>query len=428
MKTNFNQAYLKFSILTGARLLGAFFAFASNLLIARYLGAQMLGQYSLLLSIAMIFAVVASLGFPGIGTIYSARYLAKKQWGLIKGFQRTGIKLTFIASIFFGVTAAFYYLYWYKTLTSQTLILSFLIANFILSTALLNLNTSILVGLNRQIAALLPETLLKPILFIISSVAVFAFGYTISIEILFANITLATYFALIVTFISFGQIKPFKTVTHQNLPNNRWLKAAYPWVVTSIIWNLFIELHIILASFLFAPAQVGILHIVFRLRMLAGFGMRALYMLFIPKIVTAHSQNKPDDMHLNIRHLNLLTITYALACLIGFGLLGKLILNLFGDGFITGYFALLVVTSTMLFRAIMGPAGDVLSMHHYQKTSAIVMAFALITSIGLSLMLYQDFGLLGIAIAYTMANMLAAVILWFIALKKTGINTFMSIL
>jgi O-antigen/teichoic acid export membrane protein len=203
----------------------------------------------------------------------------------------------------------------------------------------------------------------------------------------------------------------------------RWRAASYPWIITSLVWDLFIELHIILTSFLAAPAQVAILHIAFRFRVLAGFGMRSLYALFLPRIIALNVQEKPAELNSQLQLANLLAFIYASGVMVFFILFSPLLLGLFGQEFEQGWLLLPIVSSTILVRAIFGPAPAILSMTGHQRPSVIVMLASLGFSLATSLALYPLWGIHGIAASYAVANFLGSVVLWLWAKKLTGIDS-----
>ncbi len=108
--------------------------------------------------------------------------------------------------------------------------------------------------------------------------------------------------------------------------------------------------------------------------------------------------------------------------MVGFSLLGDLLLTLFGEAFSGAKPILIAVSSTILVRAIFGPAPAILSMNGRQVPTAIIMGAALVLSVVGSWLSYPDFGIYGIALSYAAANFIASLSLWLIALGRTGID------
>lgn len=415
---------LNISILTGSRLVGAFATFLSSLLIARYFGSDILGQYSIFLALASVLAVVAAGGFPAIAAVFTTSFVSKNKYAEFKGFINTATTQT----VFFGSFIVLGFFFYNLLVDDRPFIyalgISIILGTIIWTSFLCNFYGLILVGLEKQTHGLLPEILLKPILFFIIMIAVALLGISIDT---FSLVAILAFVFVIVTLIL---RRSFLKFTTDLLPSNanydnkaQWRQAAYPWILTTIIWDFFVELHILMAGFLATPAEVAILHIAFRFRMLASFGMRSVYMVFMPKIIAANAKGDETEIYALLSKLNKISLLYAVATIIFFAIFGSFLLGIFGEEFKQGWVLLMTVLSTIIIRAVMGPSNIILSMKGFQKTSAVVMSGCLCISILMVYFLYPILGLLGIAIAYSVSNFVASVTLWWCGVKFSKINS-----
>jgi O-antigen/teichoic acid export membrane protein len=76
------------TVIFGARIFGAGLIFIAQAAIARFWGAQMLGEYLLIIAAVNLIAVVMPLGFETIGTYFAAEYRARGEGRLLRGFMR----------------------------------------------------------------------------------------------------------------------------------------------------------------------------------------------------------------------------------------------------------------------------------------------------------------------------------------------------
>ncbi|MCJ8323026.1 MAG: hypothetical protein HRU29_03005 [Rhizobiales bacterium] len=415
---------LKISILTGGRLLGAFATFLSSLLIARYFGSDILGQYSIFLALASVLAVIAAGGFPSIATVFTTSFISKNKYAEFKGF----INIATTQTIFFGSIIVLGFFFYNLFVDDRPFIyalgISIILATIIWTSFLCNFYGLILVGLEKQTHGLLPEILFKPILFFTIMIAVALLGISIDTFSLLAILAFVFVITTLILQRSFLKFTADLLPSHANYDHKtQWRHAAYPWILTTIIWDFFVELHILMAGFLASSAEVAILHIAFRFRMLASFGMRSVYMLYMPKIIAANAKGDETEIYTLLSKLNRISILYAVATIMFFAIFGNFLLSIFGEEFIRGWALLMTVLSTILIRAIMGPSNMILSMKGFQKTSAVVMVGCLCISIIMVYFLYPILGLLGIAIAYAVSNFVASVTLWGCAIKFTKINS-----
>ena len=75
------------TVIFGARLFGAGLTFLAQAAIARYWGAEALGEYLLIIAAVNLIAVMMPLGFETIGTYFAAEYRAKGEGKLLRGFM-----------------------------------------------------------------------------------------------------------------------------------------------------------------------------------------------------------------------------------------------------------------------------------------------------------------------------------------------------
>ena len=203
---------------------------------------------------------------------------------------------------------------------------------------------------------------------------------------------------------------------------DRWRRMAPSWMTIALVWDYSVELFLLAAAWIAAPAQVALLHICFRYRVLAGFGMRSIYAVCQPKIYTAVTRKDDAATHSLIGMTNGLSLGYAVAAFAGLWLLGEPLLALFGTEYADGLGVLLMVAASFVVRAVFGPAMAVLGIHGAHGAIARVLAASLVIGFGVAVTGYATFGLMAIAGGYTLANAIAAAALWWIARAKTGID------
>jgi len=418
----FQRFFAKFTVLTTARLFGALAAFVASLLIARSFGASTLGEYSFFLSAGALLGAVLSLGFGSVATIFAAEYKALAESEKLAGFIMHARQQILVVTLLAGLALANLFVFMPHLFGQIELSTVFAIVGFGLTAALISLYSGTLIGLGRQFAGMVPESILRPTAFLLVLVAFVFVGVEPDGATIFFAALGSALLALIVMLIL---AQTAQTQSQTGIPageKKRWRKNAYPWIVTGLVWDYFIEVHILLAGLLVAPVEVAILHICFRFRVLAGFGMRTLYALLMPDIVGANASDRREDVMEKLRRTSIVAVGYGVVVMLGFWLLGDLLLAIFGEAFASAKPILLAVSSTILVRALFGPAPAILSMNGMQMQTAIIMAFALVLSIVGSLLAYADYGIWGIALSYAAANFLASMSLWIIARQRAGID------
>ncbi|MEM8539827.1 MAG: hypothetical protein AAGF25_02625 [Pseudomonadota bacterium] len=400
----------RFSSLFGARILGSILIFAVNLLIVRVWSEDVLGLFSILLAINAVLAQICSGGFTNIATMLTSKYVAMRKFGWLAGFQSHAYTIRLAGALLsFPISLA--YLFWSTDYRGITLIiLGLALAVSIFVSATLAFYSAVLVARDQQVRAIVPEVLLRPVLLLFAIIAVAALGWSVSADQLFILFGVVNIAVLLIIWRYMKISAAGNEIVPDFSQRGQWNRAAPPWIVTSLVWDFFVELQILVAGFLALPAQVAILHICFRFRMLAGFGMRALYSLLLPDIYAKHA--KGADITAAVRRVHLLGTVYGLCVLLGFVIIGKPLLSLFGPSFTGHLDALLIVSSVVLVRGICGPTPALLAMYGSHLSSSIVMSFCLIGSVAAAPFAYSHWGITGLAGSYAAASIAGSVVLW----------------
>ena len=104
--------------------------------------------------------------------------------------------------------------------------------------------------------------------------------------------------------------------------------------------------------------------------------------------------------------------------------LGWPLLWLFGERFVVGYQLMFVLAIGILARAAIGPGERFLSMLGEQKSCALAAAAALIVNLVLCFALIPRYGVMGAAIATSIAFIVESVLIFLIARYRLGYHLF----
>ncbi len=104
--------------------------------------------------------------------------------------------------------------------------------------------------------------------------------------------------------------------------------------------------------------------------------------------------------------------------------LGKIVLTLFGEGFVAGYPLMAILAVGLMARASVGPAERLLNMLGQQRICAVAYAAAFAVNLVGCLLLAPAYGAIGVASATAAAFMVEASLLFVIARRRLGITMF----
>ncbi len=416
------QRFIHFGLLVGARVLGAASLFAANLLIVHYLGFEALSTYAIFVSLMSVTAVLISAGFTPVAPIFIAEYAKLDQPELRKGFTnnayRQGAILLFVLS--FGLIAA----YFSGALVhfEGNLLLGFAALSGAAATAVLGFNSAVLVGMKQQVSGLVPETLFRPLSFLILATLFLASGVAVSIEqilwLLVASIWIALGFFF---FWNRKHLRGFSELDGKS-DRSRWRNAALPWMGITLLSDFLIDIILLCISIMAGSIEIAILHVCFRYRVLAGFGMRTIHMLMMPEITEESVAGNRAGLQKKLRQVNLASLAYSTVVMLVFAVLGRFLLGIFSTQATGSVAVLLVVSATMIIRAVFGPAALILAIHNFHGMTLKISVLSVIIAISFILIGYGSIGIMAAAIGYTMANLILSACLWAYAKHKTGID------
>ncbi len=416
------ELFAKLSVLTLARLAGAVCMFLGTLAIARGFGPQMLADYATALALTSVTATLMLAGFHAFAPILAAEYRARDDWSLLRGFAGTGQRNTLLVACVLSALAVWAVLAGPAAGDTRLSTILLFAAAAAPGMALVMFNGGVLSGLQHQRAAQLPDTLMRPALSLAAIALIVAIAPAGALSWLLGAIVAMVWIAVFVQAFHLRRVFSRAPEAAPSTEGARWRRMAPSWMTIALVWDYAIELFVLAAALIAAPAQVALLHICFRYRVLAGFGMRSIYAVCQPKIYTSVTQKDDAATDKLIAMTNGLSLAYALAAFVGLALLGQPLLALFGAEYADGLGVLLMVSASFLVRAVFGPAMAVLGIHGAHGAIARVLAASLTIGVSAAMIGYGSFGLMAIAGGYTLANALAAAALWWIARKTTGID------
>ncbi|MGF7162033.1 O-antigen/teichoic acid export membrane protein [Rhodoligotrophos appendicifer] len=409
--------------LIGARVIGAGLTFLTQILIARWLGADTLGHYAVAMSLGGVLAVVASGGFPSIAQRFIARYRVDERPDLIAGFTRSGRRATLIGSlalIAFVWTGLF--LSWSHWGYDYGLALA-IGALTAPAMALINLNGSIANAFRRPFMGFLPDTILRPVLFI-SAIAAGGWLYSgaaTAVELMAMNLAVIILAAVIqMIWMHRAKLTPTRDVAASR--NDReWRQSAISLVLIVLFTNYFIDVDILLLSTLLTPEQIAVFNICVRFTAFIVFALHSVNQIALPDLADAHARTDTRGVGQALARANLTGVGLALAATIGLVVFGKPILAMIGPEFTEGYVLLLLLSAAQVLRAAFGSASvQLLTVTGHQTKALAPFITGFLTLVALNFLLVPLYGLEGAGIAMMLSVVLLSVWLAILARRLTG--------
>ncbi len=172
---------------------------------------------------------------------------------------------------------------------------------------------------------------------------------------------------------------------------------------------------------IFAPArEVGIYNATSRTAALTGLALLAFSGIFSPMVAALHRQGSMDQLGRLYKDVSRWNFTGSLAIFSLTALLAKDILAVFGEGFVSAWPALIVISGAQLFSASVGLAGRVLVMTGHQMLVMWTRVGAAAASIAGGVALAPFYGIFGAAVGTAVGLVLANVVTLFFVERRLG--------
>jgi O-antigen/teichoic acid export membrane protein len=422
VKRLFAKLFSQANIIFGTRLAGAGVVFLAQAAIARFWGAEALGDFLLIVAAANIVAVLMPLGFETTGTFFAAEYRAAGDGRHLRGFMKrayghVGIMSALLLIVgyplagFLGAPGHVVQAHW-----GAVVLMTF-------ATALVYCNSALLVGLKRPYAGFFADTVFRPMLMVLAlTVATLAFGnagrFDAFVWILaggFAIIALSQlyYLSKAVREVPVsGDIRPSEV--------KRWWRFALPWVIIAMATDLFFDIDLLLLSNLLDRETLAVFGVCTRVFSLVSFGVAAVYSVVMPDMFDLAKDREGLLRKIGEANLAAAGIAVALFAVVALG--GPLALLLFGPEFGAGALPMAVLCITLVVRAFFGPTSVVLSMNDRPQDVLPAIGIGMTVLVVANLLLVPSMGLLGAALAAVLAQTVWSAALWFTALKRAHLD------
>ena len=375
-------------------------------LLARWVGPEFLGIYSIANSIMLISEVFAKMGLEtGIMRFISRLNpdLDKEKINLLIGSSLKmvsvfSLSIMIILIISSGTIVDNYF-------NGQSLLKPVLIifAIAIPFNALIQISAFATQGFKRLKYKTIVTQFLNPTILLLSMVFCYWFmskEYTIMIPILTTGV-IGFLFMIIVL----KKVSGFKNnQILESKINYELLKFSYPLMFVTILQTLMHWMDILMLGYFTNPLTVGLYHPAARTAGLLQALLLSFLSIYAPLAAQFHSQGDKVKLSNTYQLVNRWLLIFAIPISAVFILFPEKVLLLFGSQYLESSQVLVLLTIATFTQAILGAAGPTLSMSGYTKLVLFNSIGTFILNFGLNIWLIPIYGILGAAIA-TLASL-----------------------
>ncbi|GLQ54618.1 lipopolysaccharide biosynthesis protein [Devosia nitrariae] len=412
------------SVIFAARLFGAGIVFVVQALIARTWGADILGEYLVIIATVNLVAVTMPLGFQTIGGYFAAEYRAHGNRRQLVAFLARAYG--HIALVFAVLLVAGQPLLSLFGLGQGTVARHFLpVMLLAFGTTMVFVNGAVLVGMKRPFAGFFADTLFRPMIVIAGFAAAAAIADADAAFTALLWWVACGYVAICLIHFGFVVATVLAVAdegTASTREPRRWWRFALPWVVIGLATDFFFDIDLLLLAALLSREELAIFGVCTRVFSLVSFGVAAVYAVTMPEMFESEARQDRAGFNRKVSEANLVAGGLSVFLFVVMLIAGPFALMLFGPAFSAGAVPLAILCLALVVRSLLGPASLVLSIHDRPYASLPAVGLGVVTLVGGNFLLVPAFGLMGAALAALFAISLWSGALWWTALKTAKVD------
>jgi len=402
---------------------------ATTVLLARVLGAEGYGIYAFALSWVFILGMPLQMGLPTLLMRQVAVYRSADDAKRLKGIVRWSFRIVGLSALLIGVVcgAVAAYLYassrWPATATPLLVGSAFALLCLL---ALLSLYRSVVSGFENVVAGSVPDTLVRPALFLLAIVAAIPFvthdpGRVMALHALAA--LAAVLMARLMASRRLGQIDSAAASRDAVFETRAWLASLWPMTLISGAAMINSRLDIAMLGVITGPTSVAVYDVGAKVGGLLMITQALLNASIAPRVARLYASGERAQVQSLMVQACRLSFIPSAVLLAAIWLAGPhLIPALFGPGFEEAHLVAVIVGVGFLFNTGVGAVGVLLNMSGHERITAAVVTASAAMNAALNVVLIPAYGAYGAAAATTLTELVVQSLLWWQAAALTGIR------
>jgi len=397
-------------------------AYLSQIFLARWLGVQDYGYYSMATTIAILLSMMGSMGFPMSMGRFMPQYLGEKDPGHFKGLLSYATRMSLLTSILLCALA--FPFITYTGMASAEIRVMWLALVLVPLLALGDLIGPALRSQSLWLESFLPKMLLAPALLL-------GFAWLLhqrAGELTAAHMTLALILASVVSVgleWALNKIKESKEIKQakEKEEEKPWMHASLPMLAMMLFGVIVNRADLILIGIIAGHHEAGIYAVVLFTAELVALFKDAAKTVVTSIIAPLFHKKDYDSIQALGAYLSRMAFGFTLAGAALIAFFGHQLLAIFGSEFTAGYQALLILLVMQLLRSASGIPGLLLIMTGKQTQLVKVYSLSVVVQVALLAILVPRFGIVGAAIATTITEMVSIYTISLTARKTTGLSS-----
>jgi len=386
------QSLFIFAMKTGNAVL----AFLLSLLVARFVGVEGFGVYSVVMALIAIFSVLATAGLESLALKDVAVAAGKADRQAVATLSNVSTGVAGLTSLSISVVtlliySAAHYLGGFERYTPWIAVVFALT----LPLATLNRHISFVQLAKGDALSQFPSMIVIPATAIaLVSLAIYCFDFR-GVEWILSSVALANLCALVI----YLRRSDYRWAYTRFREIAEWLKKARHFFLLNIAQVVTANTGLVMLGVLADSKETGLFSAALKISSVVLFLLYSSNMALMPTIADYYHNDKRDLMQSKLLRMNQFSFAFAVLMLFILYFFGERILALFGSEFQAGSNLLVILVAGMAVCAVANAAGPLLSMTGHIKQIALLSACMTLFSVAAHYVLIRWLDAYGAAIA-----------------------------
>ncbi len=395
------------------RVLVAVAAFGLQVFLTRLLGPEEFGRYIYAVSWILFISQIGVLGLDTASLRFVSAYEARGEWPALHGFVQRSIQVA--AGVSFVLGGGMLGAVWLLgDRLAPGLVLPIIVASLLLPLlALLQLVVAQLQALRRVVLGQGLQGLLRPALIVVGLGGLVGLGWSggTALAAIITN-TVATFVTVALAWLALRRTLPEPVLSAAPVfVTGMWLRTAVPLFLITAAQLILTQTDILMLGAMVGTTRAGVYAVASQLSTIITFAIMSLNAILAPMIASLHAQGRRAELQRVLTLSSRGVFAFAVPTVLILAAAGSLILRAFGAGFDGAYIPLLILSGGQLTIALCGSVGFLLTMTGHERIATVVIGMTALTNVALNLLLIPRYGLVGAAVATSVATALRSLVL-----------------
>jgi O-antigen/teichoic acid export membrane protein len=409
----------------GVRVAHVGLHFGVSVVLARTLGAEGYGVYAYAMVWVGFLSIPTQFGLPSLLVREAASYVEQERWALLRGLLRRSDAIALGIAV--GVVLVGGGVLWslgdrLSDVQRTTGALALVLLPFV---ALGSLRGAALRGLGSVIAGQLPDSVLRPVLFVALLGAVV---WSAGTGALAPDRAMGLHAVAAAGGFLAGSLmlrRRLPTPARHAAPAYRmqaWLSSMLPLALLGGMHAVNQQAGILLLGLFESVADVGVYRIAVQASVFLSFVLMSVNMVLAPRFSRLHVAGEHDELQRTVTWGARVALAASLPLVVVFIAFGDVLLAfVYGEAFAAGYLPLVVLCLGQSVNVVAGSVGLLLNMTGHERDTTLGFGAAAVANVALNLALIPLYGKLGAAVATSLSLVVWNVFLCVRAHARLGI-------